>query len=237
MLIDDDEFEAIPDDPGLAFVQLVEIARQRTEDKINEERKLFNGNFDGYARWNEFASCIDGLVDALDLKYSLDTDIPRDEDLFAIWLQKLLGELNRISTSIRLKAARSKISDSDPSLRFGAVDLDNYKEEIRKLTEKIRKIINQVRIPEDLREALFSRLNAFEKDLNRNRTRWESWLALFRLTTKNAGEGAAELEPAIRLLERVSGLMDKAAEDQNSIGYQKRKLLKAPEAIEDDIPF
>ncbi|MGX6648418.1 hypothetical protein ACWCOP_10820 [Maricaulaceae bacterium MS644] len=237
MLIDDDDFSSMPSSPELAFVQLVQIARQRTDDKINEEKKLFNGVVDGYARWSEFASTVDGLIDALGLNYDLDTTAPYDDEAFTFWVHRLLSDINRISTSVRLSAARSTELEGDPSLRFSAVDLENYKDEIRKLTDKIRKIVNQVAIPENLREVLFSKLNAFEKDLNRNRTRWESWLSLLRSTTRAVGDGAEELEPAVRLIERVGATMDKAATKQSSLEYEKRKLLSAPEKTQDDIPF
>lgn len=245
MLIHDDEYELAPSDPLLAFTFLSSLAQQRTEELIIQEYNIYEDSADVRPFWFDLAATLEGITEALEIPIDVDFRPPTDQTRFNEWMFQFKSDLRRTLTKIQLNSARLGKSESDPSLRFGSLDLSDYRSEIRSLTDKIRKIIRQVNIREEIRDKLFDKLNSFEKDLDRDRTRWETFISLFRTTTAAIGEGAEELEPAIRLIERIAASMEKAS-GASLITHNAKKLLEGPSNkppsndkndAEDDIPF
>jgi hypothetical protein len=241
-LLFDEDYATAPHDPEMAFVHLSQIAKERMYEAISNEETYNNSRIDETPHWMELAATVEGLVEALGLDLDVDLKPPLSESGFDEWLVWFKSKLTSISTRIRLNAARAGGSANNPTLTFEALDLSDVRDEIRTHTERIRKIINSVAIDESLRELLFDRLNAFERDLERNRTRWEAFLSLFRATTHAVGEGAEDLEPVVKQLERVMGAMEKAS-PVKKLTSQTKKLLPAPkddcsgEPSDDEIPF
>jgi hypothetical protein len=118
-------------------------------------------------------------------------------------------------------------------IESNGVDLSDYKEEVRGHTSKIRKIINAVEITTALREKLFDRLNEFEKHLDKDRTGWNSFLAAFGDTCEAVGDGAEKLEPAVKIFERIMGIMRKASNKPALLENDGKPLIEGPKAPEE----
>lgn len=125
----------------------------------------------------------------------------------------------------------SNISESDEKLLMIEIDAD-FRDQVRILTRKIRKILNQVELDENVRHLLIQRLNNFENDLDRTRTRIDSFCRFLLDLTKTTGDGAENLKPAVELAQKVTGMMAGAVDDKDT------KLIDFKSADPgDEIPF
>ena len=129
----------------------------------------------------------------------------------------LLGRQLNYSETVNalLEYVFANVSESNEKLIMMSVD-QPFRDEIRGLTRKIRGIINQVEIDDNVRHLLIKRLNAFENDLDRTRTRADSFFRFFLDLTKTVGDGADNLKPAIERAEKVSGKIAGAVEAEET---------------------
>ena len=97
------------------------------------------------------------------------------------------------------------------------------KEEIHHHISKIRDCIETADLREDKKDVLFSRLNKFTLEVDKNRTKAEALGSLYIGTMKTIGDGAKELEPVIKSVERIYKAMSKAKEEVVKVDYIKKK--------------
>ena len=230
------EYELLSDDPEIAVAEAIEIVLERVSERAALDPE--DSELEYYRAWDEAASVLLGIIDQLRLNYKLGFDLENDQNLHKdIWIDKIKRSLLRYHAKVSLRRARNRSSGLMKTLDFSAFEIDNnFRNEIRKYTNKIRGILNQAEIGSNLRQLLINRLNAFEGDLDREKTRWESFFSFWRELTKAAGDGAENLEPAVKLAQRVGGALEKAAE-QSEIEHRQQKALPPPSPDDDEIPF
>lgn len=238
-MLTDVEYSLLPDDPSMAFVRFAELAQSRAEERVNTAVD-FDSNADVGQIWREFAYSVRGALSAYDVEHSIDTDAPSDPDTFGEWLRQFLAQLEETKTILRISNYRKASPSEDPMVNFSAFEIKgDFRDDIRNHTRKIRKILNQIELEPNLRELLLKRLNSFEQDLDRRRTRIESYIALFLDLSQAAGEGAENLDPVLTQVERIGGLIRKSM-GIPSISHDHPRALPSPEEdeeLDDEIPF
>lgn len=128
---------------------------------------------------------------------------------------------------------------------------------VRHLCDEIKKIIDASNLPGDKRESLLSKLNAFIKELDRDRTRLETYADLMVGFSHAVGESANELRPVVAIITKIGKVFGarQEAETQVRLPPAETKRIeppkrendlsefgsagpsKKPPNIDDEIPF
>ena len=123
------------------------------------------------------------------------------------------------------------------------------KTKLRHLLSQIREMVDKLDISVARKERLYSRINALQEEIDRERTRYQAFAALMIEASDDVGEAAKRLEPAVRLLERVGAVFRKAKRDEDNqpklpprkehkrIEPPNKKNLAFEEDLGDEIPF
>ncbi|MCG6558127.1 hypothetical protein MB818_07945 [Ruegeria sp. 1NDH52C] len=125
------------------------------------------------------------------------------------------------------KVKAENLFDLEPNLREASVYLDQeWKSHATTLVSHIREVVTRATMADDLREPILRSLNQLQSEIDRNRTRLErvsdAWLQI----TSAIGNGAENLEPAVKLIERLSKAMGKAK--RHEIEAEKHPQLPPP---------
>jgi len=98
---------------------------------------------------------------------------------------------------------------------------------IHRLVQPIRERLETADLTETKREALFNKLNAFEAEVDRNRTRAEAFYVFARDLTRAAREANDELKPILKTIDKVFDWIDKAKKYVDALPpWSERKRLK-----------
>ena len=237
--IDDEDLDSLPDDSVLAFIEADKILRKKIRlrmDVINE--KLSDTpieDFPDLATMSRFAgglsypqddmmhqhmSLLEALHGALDIGSNLQFDfyVDRDGDIRFSYEERLRA-LDAFSLAYRLANRRSSASLGALRVSF---DVDE-REEIHRHISKIRKIIAVAELPLRKGDVLFDRLNALAKEVDRTMTRIDTYAAVALDFTSAVGQAAGNLEPVVKLIERVGAVFGRAKSRQDT------PELEAPE--------
>jgi hypothetical protein len=91
-----------------------------------------------------------------------------------------------------------------------SVELDNsWRDKIHTYLEHIRKIVEQANLTPAIRERILKCLTALADEVNRNRAPIQKFTEALVAVCEGIAEGADKLNPAVRLLERVIGAVEK----------------------------
>jgi len=234
-MISDDQIRNLPDDSKQAFIEYVRLLRDALDARGNA----------GIDDSRHFVARIRAFTDSYDIgiKFSFP-----DADHFWDYYSGFIDELNYAVAKLSLEVLRSDKSVSD-----GGIDLSQtYRDQIHLHLEKVRKIVVAVPIEERLRENILTRLNALRVEVDKNRSNITRFTDVFLEITAAVGEGAENLEPVVKIMERICGIFGRARKEndtKNLIGKEDRKLITGPSQNEegnhaseasvnaDDIPF
>lgn len=82
---------------------------------------------------------------------------------------------------------------------------DDWRSKISSYISHIRDVVRKASVQEAIRENIFKRLEALQQEVNKNRTRLESFTEALLALTEAGGQAAKHLEPGVRLFERLCG--------------------------------
>ena len=119
---------------------------------------------------------------------------------------------------------------------------------IHRLIQSIRERLETADLTEAKREALFNKLNAFEAEVDRNRTRAEAFYAFAVDVARTAREANDELKPILKTIDKVFDWIDKAKKYTDTLPpWSERKKIEAPKKqlpkpfgnsdLDDEVPF
>ncbi len=238
-MISDEDIQKLPDDPKLAFAKFVRLLREVVDrDGPNKE---------DYSIERAFANHVRAFADTHDVGIKIDPSPAPDID-FSNFYKKLIDSLDYITTKSRLETLRG--SDS---MDHGQIELsDDYRSQIHRHLIKVRKIINAVEIEDRLRENIFKRLNALAAEVDKSRSGLMRFADAYIEITAAIGDGFNNLEPAVKVMERIGGIFGKARKEcdvKQISGGEEKKLITGPADaahtddiaekgdIDDEIPF
>ena len=119
----------------------------------------------------------------------------------------------------------------EPNLREASVQLDkDWKAKATTLVGHIREIVTKAEMEEGLREPILRSLNQLQGEIDRNRTRLDVVAAAWQQITVAMGNGAKNLEPAVKLVERLSKALGRAK--RHEIEAEQHPQLPPPDDLE-----
>ena len=195
MLFDDD-LENLPNEPEPAFVKLVEILNQRLADANDQEWPLAA---------HEYVQVILAFADEHQITLPIDRTYPRNKHPFFDWFAEFKDAVTYAQNRFRFR------NKSGVPVGVAAVPLnDKYRTEIHKLLGRIRKVVARLQISERKREAIYTKIGALAIEVDKDRTRLDALMDLVLEGTATLGEAAENLEPAVKLIEKLNGIFAKA---------------------------
>ncbi len=239
-MIDDNEYLDLPDDPEEAFA----ILHRR---KFKQVKEAWNDSNNGGYIEQEY---IDNMI-AFDEVHALGIlkdfkKVPTRTQEFNDFFQDFRRYCEIASQKILMEQARRAKSSATALVIFDA----NTKKAIHLLIQSIREKLNELKLPEDKREALFKKLAAFVVELDNNRTHAQAFYAFAFDLTKAGREIAEEIAPVLDVVDRISDLIDKAKKLKDVFPpWGERKKIEGPAKqiegpkpsggshLDDDIPF
>lgn len=232
-MITEEEIRKLPDDPDIAFVQYESIIRERMLDEQDDRTDEAERQYIAYAL---------AFIDEYNINIDIDKDAPDENDSFWKYYKGFIKSIDYYKARIMVRTYRS-----GSSTIAIAISLSNdYRSQIHDHLAAIRKIVTAVEMEETRREALFSKINTLAREVDRERTRLEVFTAMFLDVTQAIGEGAENLEPLLKRIERLAAIFGKAkAEaDREEIGPPPKKKLitdsskaRETDSPEDETPF
>jgi hypothetical protein len=126
---------------------------------------------------------------------SADTKPMKREDLY----DDILGEIEKRKIDIVVER----------SLSESTVALDEpWREKVHAYVAHIRSVVNSTHdLPTQLKESILAKLNAFAAEVDRGRTRVQTFTDVFVGLCQAVGQGAIALTPAVRLGEKIIGAL------------------------------
>lgn len=212
------EFLNLPDDPEEAFLQL-------EKRKYEDLSPLWQSTSD-FRYEREYTN----ILTAFDEVYALGFltkfhDVPTADSEFSEYYHSFKNHINRLKQKLLVEEARKLKTGTT-----GIVSLDApARSAIHKLIDSIREKLNLLNLPENKREALFAKLNAFASEIDRNRTRTEAFYSFAVDTARAARQVNDEIKPLQDTIDRVFDMLDKATKWKDSLPrWQERKEIEGP---------
>lgn len=248
MFIDGIDVGNLSDDPEEAFISFELKLRDALEGETQKDRVMYsdnNGNYYGsYTPERYYVSSVIAFLD----EYNLNIDV---YDISELSNENFLQNFGQFFTKINY--AKTRLSLRKKRINSGIAGTQifiapDYKEEIGKNLETIRKIVNQEVIDQNKREAIFRKISALQSEVDRDRTTYDALLGNVVELSKALGDSAENLEPAIQKIERIFAAITKATERLPFLPKKERpKLITSSENesaknikvdnFDDEIPF
>jgi hypothetical protein len=227
------DFSDLPDDPELAFVDLVaKFDREREASIASSEERSDTSIF-----LLDYMNNVVGVANALHLDLYDDWEMPDNDRAIYDLYREFSLRTKRYVLEIQVRHARVGRHYS-VSLNVGS------KARIRKLVEKIKEELEALDIEERKKNALFVKLNKFLEEVDRERTRFDATMDMM-LAISGVVDKASS--PLIDLLDSVTRLLAQAKgseplelpppRDRKKIEGPRRQLPKPKADMDDDIPF
>jgi hypothetical protein len=240
-MISDNDLENLPAGNEAAFVRLVDLLNER----------LANGNPESWEfRAQQYAQVLLAFIDEHNLELgmtsTLDRHMPGESTGgFSDWFNAFRNTINYFQARYRF---RTRLVSTDAiTVQFN----DERRHEIHNLLDKIKKVVANLTISDRKRDAIYSKIAALASEVDRSRTRIDALMAFILETSETAGEAAENLEPVIKLAERVRKLFARAQAEGQSGALPAPAEENSPKRItgpavpqprrstqlDDDIPF
>lgn len=244
-MLDEHEFEDDSGDPEVAFVRLEAKFRKKLKESLAELDDNSNASSLYYI---EYMNHVLAAADALGLEILPFHAVPSHSERHNDVWQKFQD----FSTAVDHYAVKVKIAHAHGRSAFSVTLTGAEKEKIRHYVAQIKTTIDESNLSTDKREALFARINAFLKEVDKDRTTLKAFSDLIISTAGTAGDAAEELEPMWKWVRAIAQLFGvNIGEDRKRLPPQKRpeqiegpkRRLPAPPSkpkqsdSDDDIPF
>lgn len=232
------EFDDLPDDPEVAFVRLYERHNEEYQQRINREQ-------DTRVEAVEFMNTILGIAQGLGIPEFDEWSIPDD------W-GEVYSTFMRFDRAVKRYVMEVKVRKSRVTKVYSVHLSDEEKDRIHSLVSKIREVVIRSDLEERKRNSLFAKLNAFEADVDRSRTRFDNAMLMSLEVVALVDKSIKTLNPLNEILRRIQEIMGKAKDkepEQNQLpAPSERKKLEPPQKkiegpgplsreLDDDIPF
>lgn len=237
-MISNEEIINLPDDPKLAFAEYVRLLWVVVNKESNHEDDLVE---------RKFAAHVRAFTETHNVGIKLEP-APHQENDFWAYYNNLRDQLNFFTAKFQLEGLRG-----GGSLDHGEIELgDDYRTQIHGHLDTVRKIINAVDLEERLRENILRRLNLLEIEVDKNRSGLIRFADALVELTSAVGDGADNLAPAVKIMERIGGVFGKARKENDvkliSGGGEPKQITgpaddagtdasAKPGDLDDEIPF
>lgn len=233
------DFDQLPLDPEQAFLQLESRYRRECDEAVQN-----SGEHDHVAiYYTDYIAQVLGAAEELGLvEAAFDReDIPAIQDVDFQTYQNFSKRVKHYTTRLEIRHGRRA---QGYSVSFDATT----KAKLHHQLNQVREIFTKLEIDERRREALLSKLSDLEKEVDRNRTRFDAYAALAIEVADVTGE-VVERSKILEVLDAVARLFGVGKKEESTrqlpaptkpkqIEHKKSDFgpSKASE-MDDDIPF
>ena len=243
MIIDGVSTDDLPEGREAAFVEydkrlraILEKLNEQDIDRYTDSNGVYHGE---YEPRRFYVSSILAFLDEYDLDQSEIVDIsalPNTE--FSRRFPEFFNKINYLVSRYKIRASRFEAGSAGTPITFSP----SYKEEIGKLLETIRKIVNQEVADPNKKDAIFKKISSLQSEVDRDRTTVDAVFSRLMDLSRGVGEAAENVEPLIEKLERLKGIFFSGAEKQAQLPSPNRKKALPPPpdpftSLDDEIPF
>lgn len=216
----ENEYLDLPDDAEEAFAVLQSRKFKKLEEAWEEGR---NGG------WYMERQYVDNLT-AFDEVHGLGLltafrNPPSGDNQFSNFFQDFRRHAEITSQKIMMEAARRQRVNAENIIVLDAT----ARQTIHTLIAAIRERLNEMALPEDLRQSLFNKLNVFTAEVDRTRTRTESFFAFSVQAARAVKLVNDELKPLQQTIDRIFDWIEKAKKLKDALPpWGERKQIEAP---------
>jgi hypothetical protein len=219
-MITEAELIGLPEEPELAFVHFERLARARLDEAVsNAHPEMVTDRYE-----LDYMSNVLGAAKAYEIAELVDWTLPRVSD-DGVWVtcRQFRADAEHVAIQLHIKHARR--------LRQFSVKFDAAaKEKLRHHLAQMRSMVDKLEVSPAKRERLFSRINALEQEVDRDRTRYEMLAALLVDGSEDAATAADRWVPTLRTIASIFR-KSKEAEDERLSQLpapKERKRIEAP---------
>jgi hypothetical protein len=230
-------YENLPEDPEEAFLLLEE--KYRTECETNVRKAHQDENLNVY--FVDYIAQVIGAISELGLQSKFDDRIPQIENVDYQTYLNFSKDVKHYRTMLLIRHGRRV---QGYSVQFDAATKVKVKHHIGQL----REIFEKLEVEEDKRDALRSKLNALQEEVDRERTRFDVYAALAVEAAGVVGESVekSKVLDVLNAIARVIWGTKKEQEIKRLPTPTPPKRIEPPRApkpapkkgdMDDEIPF
>jgi hypothetical protein len=214
--ISKEEVAALPEDPIEAFVELEALVRVRLQNDLNRAPEDAAGVY-FHPYYHNYMSAV--LPAAQYYRIAALAAWERPEKPGYETYTRFMDDVDYCITDLKFALA------SRLQRRSVALDAPT-KKKLRHWLDQIRETVDLLDDPAK-KDRLYSCINALQQEIDRDRTKFEAVGDLFILACQYVAEGAKQLEPAVKLIERVGaaiGIAKQTEDTQRRLPPPQKKI-------------
>ena len=158
---------------------------------------------------------------------------------FAAHFERFKSKVEYLTTRFRLRQHRVASGSIGTLIAIGS----NYKSEVAGLLDTIRKIVSQEVKDVHKRDNILSKIASLQSEVDRDQTTVDALFSRMLDLSQTIGKAAENIEPLVKLMERVKKVFWDAPEKVRQLPRPERqKLIRQDKAeqksdMDDEIPF
>jgi predicted nucleic acid-binding Zn-ribbon protein len=158
---------------------------------------------------------------------------------FAAHFGRFKSKVEYLTTRFRLRQHRVASGSIGTLIAIGS----NYKSEVAGLLDTIRKIVSQEVKDVHKRDNILSKIASLQSEVDRDQTTVDALFSRMLDLSQTIGKAAENIEPLVKLMERVKKVFWDAPEKVRQLPRPERqKLIRQDKAeqksdMDDEIPF
>ena len=243
MFFDEIDFSKLPLNREEAFTTFVVSVSAEYSQKLRNDRATYadqHGNYEGsYEPERSFVTAILAFLDEYGIESDLiDISELGNQDLSAHF-GRFKSKVEYLTTRFRLRQHRIASGSVGTLISIGS----NYKSEVGGLLDTIRKIVNQEVNEVQKRDSILAKIASLQSEVDRDQTTVDALFSRMLDLSQTIGKAADNLEPLVRLMERVKKIFWDVPEKVQQLPKPDRPKLitkDKPEQksdMDDEIPF
>ena len=225
-MFDELNFDNLPECNEEAFVEFEKKIRSAYEQNVDNDYRTYsdmNGNYEGnYTPQRTYSMAILAFIDEFDL------DLPKIEGVSDSDFQHYFREFqSKISYYAMRYSLRRRIKNNSAGTVITITS--EYKLEIGKLLDTIRKIVNLEITDTNKKDIVFSKIASLQSEIDREKTTIDTIFGRMIDLSSTIGECGEKLGPAIPTLDRIKKIFwtflpkDKLLKAQNEQKFISQK--------------
>ena len=196
-------FDDLPDEPELAFLYLEQIFHA----EVTEMEKLWGDQSPPSTTYLDYMGKTVAAAKELGINDFSNYIITYRDGFDFTEYYALRHTITTYTTAVQIRYARRNRSFS---VRLSAAE----KTTIRHHTQHIRQMILETEMDASKREKLLDKLAAFEAEVDKDRTKFESYGAAVIEIAGFVGEAAKKLEPVRRIMDSIAKIIHGSKEEE-----------------------
>jgi hypothetical protein len=242
MIFDELDFSKLPASREEAFTEFVKELSAEYSQRVKSDRQTYsdqNGHYEGsYEPERSFVTAILAFLD----EYGIESDISDISELshqeFSANFGIFKSRVDYLTTRFKLRQHRITSGSIGTLITIES----DYKSEVGRLLNTIRKIVNQEVKDARKRDSITAKISSLQSEIDRDQTTVDALFGRMLDLSQALGQSAENLSPLLDKLERIKRLFwDNSKKVEQLPKPDRPKLItkekKSDASVDDEIPF